>query len=86
MNETNTFLSRVYDAKLRFYREHGCQATELFLGPKELYELREYVVELENNGLLIEDEKIQLIDEPVLAGMKIIGLASDGMRAGISVT
>jgi hypothetical protein len=86
VNDTRTFLSRVYDVKYRFTRYHGFQATELFLGPKELQELKKYVFELGSGRFLIRDREIHSIkNERILAGMKIIGLASDGIMAGISV-
>lgn len=84
MSEPSTFLSRVYDAKHRFMREHGSEATQLFLGPAESLELREYVKQLQQAGLLIRDPDHDANYKNTLAGMKVIGLASDGMRAGVT--
>ena len=80
------FLSRVYDCKYRFEKGSGFVTLQLFLGPKEMMELKEYVAELERMGLLFAQGRNVRQANSVLAGMTIIGLASDGMRAGISST
>jgi hypothetical protein len=77
-----SFLSRVYDVKHRFEKESGLVPTQLFLSPTEMMELHDYIKDLERAGLLTNDPKV--VHAYVLAGMRIIGLASDGMRAGIS--
>ena len=82
MTEPRTFLSRVYDAKHRFYRDVNIEPTQLFLGPAEMLELHDYIKELERAGLLTPEPAVR--HASILSGMTIIGLASDGMRAGIS--
>lgn len=78
------FLSRVYDCKHRFECEHDIQPTQLFLGPKEMMELKEYIADLDRMGLLFVQERTVKQGNYTLAGMTIIGLSSDGMRAGVS--
>lgn len=75
------FLSRVYDCKYRFEKESGFVPTQLFFGPAEMLEIHNYVKELERGGLLVRATQEY---RDTLADMTIIGLASDGMRAGIS--
>lgn len=79
---SNNFLSRVHDVKYRFYHQCQLEPTQLFLGPAELLELHDYIKELERAGLIKKTREVS--DKNVLAGMTIIELASDGMRAGIT--
>ncbi len=84
--EPHTFLSRVYTCKFKFEQQTGLEPTQLFLGPREREELSRYVMQLEANGWMVIMRGGSIVAPIELAGMKIIGLASDGMRAGISVT
>lgn len=83
MSEPRTFLSRVYDAKHRFMREYGIEPKQIFLGPAEMLELHDYIQELKRNGFLIADPEGCKNHGSEIAGMTIIDLTADGMRAGI---
>lgn len=83
MSEPRTFLSRVYDAKHRFMREYGIEPKQIFLGPAEMLELHDYIKELERAGWLVPDPSKDSNRGSEIAGMTIIDLTADGMRAGI---
>lgn len=70
---------RVYEAKARFTMKTGDWPTDIFLGPKEYAELKELV-----RGDVTYARMDTAVAHEEFAGMRVIGLMSDGVRAGIS--
>lgn len=75
-----TLQDRVLGAKARFTMKTGDWPTEIFLGPKEFMELKELVRSIPGNNPSGAFFDIGTVKE--FAGMKVIGLMSDGVRAG----
>jgi hypothetical protein len=73
------FLSRVHDARARYVAKTGDYPEQLFLGPKEYMEFKEFVA-----GYALF-QRTDGMTNSELSGMTIIGLMSDGMRVGRTV-
>jgi len=76
----STLLSRIYDAKHRFEAATGMKATQLFLGPKEREEFKEY---MGLTPIYRNSGAVKAIND-MIAGMIVVHLANDGIRAGIT--
>ncbi len=72
---------RVHNAKARFVMKTAEYPTDIFLGPKEYHELKELI---RGNPMYERIDAIASHEE--FAGMRVIGLMTDGCRAGISVS
>ncbi len=70
------FLSRVHDARIRYEHATGGHAAQLFLGPKEYWELKEMCAQYPASLA------VPCSGPEECFGMTTIGLASDGLRVG----
>jgi hypothetical protein len=70
---------RVHEAKARFTMKTGDYPTDIFLGPSEYRELNELI-----RGDPTYANMETSVAHKEFAGMRVIGLMSDGCRAGIS--
>ncbi len=80
----NDLLSRVRSARDRYCRDTGEWPDQIFLGPAEYMEFKELLKEYATFST--HSDGIDRRDGPdELMGMTIIGLMSDGVRAGHTV-
>jgi len=70
---------RVKEAKTRFTMKTGDWPTDIFLGPREYAELKELI-----RGDMTYARMDTAVAHQEFCGMRVIGLMSDGVRAGIS--